>query len=252
MNDLPQDTLSPTSLEQLLLREDLWMGHSQRFTARPVLGTGHEQLNLGLLNRGWPLGSLVEVCQQDMHGEWQLFTPSLLQLSGLIVLVNPPAQPFCQAFIQAGLDLDRLIVVCAPEKSQFIACFIELSRANVDAVLAWQPHEAMTYTELRKCSLAASEGSGLSVIFRPSTAQKQSSPAALRLFSQQVPTGLAITVFKQKGHLQAQQPRPIQLALPDKWQPALAHHALNQHSAADTSSNKPQRLTSVTPFRGKS
>lgn len=227
------------------------MGDSQRFTTRSAVATGYEELNSGLLNRGWPLGSLVEVCQHGMQGEWQLFTPSLLELPGLIVLLNPPAQPFCQAFIQAGIDLERLIIVSATEKSHFIACFIELARASIGAVFAWQPDDVMTYTELRKCLLAASEGSGLAVMFRPSNAQQQSSPATLRLFAQIIPTGLEITVFKQKGHLQKQQARPIVLSLPDAWAPALPHHALNQKHLVVNQDTKPPRLASVTPLRGK-
>jgi protein ImuA len=251
MNNMPPELPTSMSLEQLLLRDDMWMGHSQRFMSRSAVDTGYEELNAGLLNRGWPLGGLVEICQQGMQGEWQLFTPSLLELPGLIVLLNPPAAPFCQAFIQAGIDLERLIVVAAPEKNHFIACFIELARASVGAVMAWQPKAALTYTELRKCLLAASEGTGLSVMFRPSTAQQQSSPAGLRLFAQMIPTGLEITVFKQKGHLQIQQPRPIVLPLPDAWQPALSYHSLNQKTAGSKQTSKPKRIASVTPLRGK-
>lgn len=251
MNEMPPELPANVSLEQLLLRDDMWMGHSQRFTTRAAIETGYEELNTGLLNRGWPLGSLVEVCQQGMQGEWQLFTPSLLELPGLIVLLNPPAAPFSQAFIQAGIDLERLLVVTAAEKNHFIACFIELSRASVGAVLAWQPNESMTYTELRKCQLASAEGTGLSVMFRPASAQQQSSPATLRVYTQIVPTGLEITVFKQKGHLQTQQARPIVLPLPEKWQPVLPYHALNQHAPVTKPDVKPQRLASVTPLRGK-
>ncbi len=239
------------SLEQLLLRDDMWMGHSQRFTTRSAVDTGYEELNAGLLNRGWPLGGLVEICQQGMQGEWQLFIPSLLELPGLIVLLNPPADPFCQAFIQAGIDLERLIVVAAPEKNHFIACFIELARASVGAVMAWQPKASLSYTELRKCLLAAFEGTGLSVMFRPSTAQQQSSPAGLRLFAQMIPTGLEITVFKQKGHLQMQQPHPIVLPLPEAWQAAPSYHSLNQKATGAKQTAKPKRLASVTPLRGK-
>lgn len=229
----------------------MWMGHSQRFTTRAAVETGYDELNTGLLSRGWPLGSLVEVCQQGMQGEWQLFTPSLLELPGLIVLLNPPAAPFSQAFIQAGIDLERLLVVTASEKNHFIACFIELSRASVGAVLAWQPNESMTYTELRKCQLASAEGTSLSVMFRPASAQQQSSPATLRVYAQIVPTGLEITVFKQKGHLQMQQARPIVLPLPEKWQPMLPYHALNQDASANKKTAKSQRIASVTPLRGK-
>ena len=249
MNDMSPKHPNPVSLEQLLLRDDVWMGHSQRFAPRSAVETGYTELDVGLLNRGWPLGSLIEVCQQGMQGEWQLFTPALLEMSGLIVLLNPPANPFCQGFIQGKIDLERLIVVTASEKNHFIACFIELMRANIGSVMAWQPSDSLTYTELRKCLLAASEGTGLSVMFRPSTAQQQSSPAALRLFAQIIPTGLEITIFKQKGHLLMQQPRPIVLALPNSWKPALSYHSLNQKVAGIT--QVPQRLASVKPLRGK-
>lgn len=251
MNDMPPDTPPAVSLEQLLSRDDMWMGHSQRFTSRAALATGHELLNDGLLNQGWPLGSLVEVCQQGMQGEWQLFTPALLEAPGLIAILNPPAEPFCQAFIQAGIDLDRLVVVKAADKSHFIACYIELARASVGAVMAWQPKDSLTYTELRKCALAASEGTGLSVMFRPSAAQQQSSPATLRLFAQLVPTGLEVTIFKQKGHLQTQQARPIVLSMPERWKPALPYYALDQRTEDIAREAKPPRLASVTPLRGK-
>lgn len=252
MNEIPPETPNSVSLERLLLRDDTWMGHSQRFISRSALATGYEELNRGLLNQGWPLGCLIEVCQRGMQGEWQLFTPALLHMPGLIVLLNPPAVPFCQALIQSGIDLERLIVVNAAEKKHFIASFIELTRTTIGSVLAWQPDDAPTYTELRKCLLATAEGKSLSVMFRPSTAQQQSSPAALRVFARIIPGGLEITVFKQKGSLQTQQPRPIVLALPDSWQPALAYHALNQTADGIEQDTKTQRLASVIPLRGKS
>lgn len=251
MNDTPVESPVPITLEQLLLRDDMWMGHSNRFTVRAAVATGHDELNTALLNRGWPLASLVEVCQQGMQCEWQLFIPALLEMPGLVVLLNPPATPFSQAFMQAGIDLDRLIIVNATEKAHFLACFIELTRASLGALMAWQPNASLTYTELRKCQLAASEGSGLSIIFRPSAAQQQSSPATLRLYARIIPTGLEVTVFKQKGHLQMQQARPIVLNLPERWSPALPFHALNQKSAGSQPVGKPKRLASVTPLRGK-
>ncbi|MCK9563405.1 MAG: hypothetical protein M0R02_11890, partial [Bacteroidales bacterium] len=72
------------SLEEILRRDDTWRGRSHRFDARPALDTGHAALNSALLNEGWPLGSLTEVCQQGYQGEWQLFMPALLSgISGL-------------------------------------------------------------------------------------------------------------------------------------------------------------------------
>lgn len=252
MNETPPESSSNVSLEQLLLRDDMWMGHSQRFTARAAVPTGHEDLDGVLLNEGWPLSSLVEVCQAHSQAEWQLFTPALLEVSGLIILLNPPAIPFCQALVQAGIDLERVVVVETATKAHFIACFIELARASVGALLSWQPDDALTYTELRKCQLAASESTGLLFMFRHSSAQQQNSPASLRIFAQIIPSGLELTVFKQRGYLQAQQARPIVVGLPKRWKPVLPYAALYQIAVPGKQANKPPRLATVTPLRGKS
>lgn len=253
MSELPPDEPTSISIEQLLLREDTWLGHSGRFTSRKVVSTGYSGLDDGLMNQGWPLNSLVEVCQSMMQAEWQLCLPALRELPGLVVLLNPPATPFCQAFMQANVDLERLVVVKASDKPDFVACFIELARAGVGTLLAWQPEDQLSYTELRKCSLATTEATGLCIMFRPLEAQQQNSPAGLRVFAQLVPNGLEITAFKQRGFLQTHQPRPVIIPLPDVWQPALPFYALNQKYVA----SKPQpnrRLASVTPLpvRGKS
>lgn len=252
MNEMPPETSSHVSLEQLLLRDDMWMGHSQRFTARAAVPTGHKDLDGVLLNNGWPISSLVEVCQAHSQAEWRLFTPALLKVPGLIILLNPPAIPFCQALVQAGIDLERVVVVEAATKSHFIACFIELARASVGALLSWQPDDALTYTELRKCQLAASESNGLSFMFRHSSAQQQNSPASLRIFAQIIPSGLQLTVFKQRGYLQAQQAKPAMVKLPKRWKPVLPYAALYQIAAPGKQINKPPRLATVTPLRGKS
>lgn len=248
MNESPPNITSVASLEQLLLRDDLWLGDSQRFAKGAAVDTGYDALNDGLLYRGWPLGQLIEVCEQGIQGEWLLFTPALLAVDGLIVLLNPPAAPFSQALIQAGIDLERLLVVNPITKQEFIACFSELSRADVGAVLAWQPNEAMTYTELRKCQLAASEGTGLSVIFRPAAAQQQSSPATLRVYAQLTHEGLSLTLFKQKGYLSTHQPKPVVIEVPDSWKPVLPYHALDQKELPRKSASSHKQLASVTPL----
>ncbi|MEA3299953.1 MAG: diguanylate cyclase [Pseudomonadota bacterium] len=223
------DTPKSLSLEQLLRRDDVWRGRVRRLATRPVVDTGHGELNAELLQGGWPLGALIEVCQPRFQGEWQLFLPALLAIHpGLILLLNPPAEPFSQALIQAGVDLDRLVVVKAAKKSLFIPSFTELARtAACGAMLAWQPEEPLGYTDLRKCLLAASEGAGLYAVFRPSAARRQSSPAPLRLLSQRVAAGLAITLFKQKGLLRQTQPKPLILPLPAPWRALPGHAALD-------------------------
>jgi protein ImuA len=179
------------------------------------------------------------------QAEWLLLSPALLAVGkGLVVLLNPPYQPFAQALIQQGMNLERLLVVETLNKADFLASFIELTRSHAcDAVLAWQPKQALNYTELRKCLLAASDGSGVYWVFRPGAAQQHSSPAALRIAIMLQERALQVTVFKQKGALKSLSP-PILLPLPESWKGLLPHHQLDQIG-------KPQpKVASVTPLRG--
>lgn len=232
MNSEKPNPSKPISLEQLLQRGDVWRGRSQGFVSQAGLDTGHAELNAGLLNEGWPLATLVEICQPGTlqgsvntgavsQAEWLLFTPALQQLKdGYLVLLNPPAIPFAPGLIQAGIDLDRLLVVAAEKKSDFLASFTELARTDICvAIMAWQPKNNLNYTELRKCQLACSDGRGLYLLFRPISVERQSSPAALRLKAKLNFRSLEIQIFKQKGSLNQANNRSIYLPLPETWLP---------------------------------
>jgi protein ImuA len=239
---------SSITLEQLLNRGDIWRGQSQGFAPQQALETGFAGLNAALLNGGWPLGHLIELCQQNfIQSEWLLLNPALLRVGkGFLVLLNPPNMPFAQALIQSGIDLERLLIVEASNKADFLKSFTELTRANAcDAVLAWQPKQFLSYTELRKCSLASSEGQGLYFLFRPASVKEQSSPAALRLLMTLHAQHLQITIFKQKGALKAHS-QPILLPVPDTWQSSLPHHELDQTGSTQPDNTQPKKMVSVT------
>lgn len=220
------------TLEQLFSRGDVWIGQSRRFTPNISLDSGYPSLNGHLLNQGWPLGTLIEVCQEGFNqADWLLFAPSLLRTTnGFIVLLNPPQIPFAHALIQCGLDVDRVLILRVANKAEFLKSFVELCRSDVcEAVLAWQPQQALSYTEMRKCLLAATDGTGLYVAFRPLTVREQSSPAVLRLTLDIKTDDLHVSIFKQKGMLQKED-RVIELRLPEQWQPIVAHHLLDPHA----------------------
>lgn len=255
MNTTPTDT-SDINLEQLLNRSDIWRGDSRAFVPQLAVDSGYADLNASLLNSGWPTRSLVEVCQRGLNQqEWQLLSPALKVGTGYIVLLNPPALPFCQALIQWGIDLERIIIVQITNKADFLASFVELARSeSCEVLLAWQQHQTLSYTELRKCLLATNEGAGLCVLFRPESAQQQSSPATLRLLTEVTSTQVQIKIFKQKGVLQQQQAQPIALPLPKAWKGLLPYHLLDQtvlpgHSGA--SPTKRKSATIVPLKRGK-
>lgn len=252
-------TNSPTdlevNLEQLLNRSDIWRGDLYRPAPQIALDSGYADINTALLNGGWPRSSLIEVCQKGFQQqEWLLFLAALTTARGYIVLLNPPEISFCQAFIQAGIDLERIVIVDTATKADFLASFAELARTQACEILfAWQQHQTFSYTELRKCLLAANEGAGLCVLFRPESAQQQSSPAILRLSTQITSTHIELRIFKQKGILQ-QRSQPISLPLSDALKGFLPYSLLDQtvlpgNSGAATSKRKPAII--MPSIRGK-
>lgn len=227
---MPTDpqTITPLNLEQLLRRGDIWRGHSGHFVRQPVVDSGHPSLNSLLLQGGWPQSCLMELGQAGLgQGEWLLLLPAILQAQGLVVLLNPPAIPFAQGLLQAGVDLERLLVVNAAAKADFVAAWVELARAaSCERLLAWEPSRGLSYTELRKCQLASAEGQGLYWLFRPLARLAQSSPAQLRLRLVQDASALTLELIKQKGGHQSCLNRPVHLPLPEAWQGFLPHARL--------------------------
>jgi cell division inhibitor SulA len=235
MNPTSTDN-NDTALERLLNRTDIWRGDSRLFLPQIALDSGYADINASLVNNGWPTRSLVEVCQKGFQQqELILFAPVLAAGTGYIVLLNPPTLPFCQALIQAGINLERVIVVQVGNKADFLASFVELARTeSCEVLLAWQQHQTFSYTELRKCSLATNEGAALCVLFRPDSAQLQSSPAVLRISTEIRPTDIQLKILKQKGVPQQRQSEPIKLLLPNAWQGLLPYHLLDQTSLDQT------------------
>lgn len=244
---------SDPSLEQLLNRADIWRGDVRILAPQIALDTGYPELNAALLNDGWPRRSLVEVCQKGFNPqEWLLLSPALKAADGYVVLLNPPVMPFCQALIQAGLDLDQIIIVQVSNKADFLASFVELARSESCAVLlAWQQQHNLSYTELRKCFLATNEGAALCVMFRPEHAQQQSSPASLRLLSEITANDIQLRIFKQKGVLQQSLSQAIKLPVPALWKALLPYHLLDQAllpGKSDTS-KAGRKSASILPLR---
>lgn len=227
MNTYIPDQAAPVSIDKILCRDDTWRGEGHPTSAPKVIESSYPALDAALVGGGWPVGGLIEVCQAGWtRQEWLLLQPALQHAGGLIVLLNPPLIPFTQGLLVLGVPVDRVRVVLAPERSDFISCFVEIARTSAcGALLSWQPAHNLSYTELRKCALAASEGSGLYTLFRPAGAQQQSSPANLRLLANTRSQELSVTIFKQRGTLQRD--IEILLSLPDDYMPSLPYHLLD-------------------------
>ncbi|PUA30078.1 MAG: hypothetical protein B0W54_06000 [Cellvibrio sp. 79] len=221
------------NLEQLLQRGDIWRGTKAFVHDNNGEDTGHPALNNSLVHNGWPRASLIEINLQEMgHGEWLLLAPALRNsIQGLQILINPPALPFAQGLLQAGLDLDRLLIINAPAKNDFLAAFVEIARAKACShLLAWQPQQVLNYSEIRKCVLASNDGSGIYWLLRNSHTTSQSSPAHLRLRARIHAEYLEVIITKQKGGDQSLLNNPLELLLPREWMGYQPHASLGTDS----------------------
>ncbi len=208
----------------------MWRGHSQTFTDPGSCSTGHALLDQALLHRGWPLGSLVEICQPPhTQAEWLLLGPVIRQActqGRYTILLNPPSQPYVPGLVQQNIDLNRIILVQAEHKADFVASLVDILRTSVcQLLLCWEPPQGLSYAELRKCQLAAAGHPGFCTLFRHQRQQQQSSPATLRLSTRLDANFLELRLFKQRGKLRN---ATIQLPLPANWQALPAHRQLGQ------------------------
>lgn len=225
---LTTPTVPAPNLEQLLRRGDIWRGHSGHFSEQPTWDTGHPTLNQALLNQGWPVRQLTEVCQAHrQHCEWLLLAPAVRaasQKAQTIVLVNPPARPFAPGLAAQGIDIGQLWWLSAGNKTDFVTSMVTLLKTAYPAiVVGWEPHPMLRYSELRKVQLAAAESAGLCLLFRGAYAQQQNSPASLRLYTQLNSEHLQVIVSKQRGKLHSRQ---AFIELPVQWRALPARHAL--------------------------
>ena len=203
METPPIEPQTSVSLDHLLGRGDIWMGQAKRSTAKVTVSSGNDELDRALAG-GWPVGSLLEVCQEgSLHAEWPLLASAIGNQGGAIFLIDPPMIPFGATLVELGIDLSRVYIVRTASKALFVSAFVELAKSSqCGALLAWQPKESLLYNELRKILLACSDGKGIYTLFRPAGAQKDSSPAGLRMTVGVERRDLKLTIFKQRGMLE--------------------------------------------------
>jgi protein ImuA len=179
----------------------VWRGRELAQAQETTVPTGHAALDAHLPGRGWPLGCLVEVLQeQEQQHVWQLIGPglaSVLASGDPAVLVHPPYQPFGPSLRAQGIAPEKLLCVQAERPaSRLWAAEQALRCADVSAVIAWVPRARNE--ELRRLHLCAQAGQKLLVLFRPVGVRDHSSPARLRLLVQGTER-LEVLLLKRRG-----------------------------------------------------
>jgi len=183
MPESPIATPIATPIDQLLRsRPDLWRG--QQRPARQVIATGRATLDAWLPDGGWPHGRLIELLPEPLgSGELELLLPMLAEQTRQgrpTILAAPPLIPCPQHLEQAGLALERLIIVRSSDQAPW-AAEQSLKSGLCGAVVLWPPPGRIEARTVRRLQLAAESGSApLFVCYRPGQ-EPPPSLATLRL-----------------------------------------------------------------------
>jgi protein ImuA len=181
----------------------LWRGDSLGSHAVSSMPTGFPRLNSELPGDGWPPSVLTELLwTQQGGGEFRLLAPVLKELSRAgktIILLAPPHLVFAPALAQLGIDIRQVLIVQSEKPADRLWAVEQvLKSAHFGALLCWLPQARPEH--LRRLQLAANGSEGLTFVFRPASAQMESSPAPLRLLCQAGPSGqIVVEVIKRRG-----------------------------------------------------
>jgi cell division inhibitor SulA len=220
--------MNPLSLNEVLSRSDLWRGgHFANFadSALPTASTGFNELDAELPGFGWPRGALTELlCDGEGRGETSLLLPGLRELcadDGWLLVVAPPYALQAPAWAQAGIALERTLIVLAPgarsprQRETDAQCALWAAQQGLAsdapaAIVCWSTtNDARAVHRLQ---VAAAAGHSAIFLFRPSRVAASASAAPLRLGLASGEEGcLAVRVLKRRGPPLA---HPLSLALP--------------------------------------
>lgn len=202
--------------------------------------SGHAALDAQLPGGGWPLGALSEILQaQSGRHEWRLLLPALQQAAqrGPLVLVGAPHLPHLPVLASLGIAPERVLRIEARTPAERLWAAEQALRCQeLGALLAWLPQ--VRSEQLRRLQLAAQgnvAAQAAAFVLRPLAAQRESSPAPLRLAVQcGESTQLAVQILKRRGPLLAQPlaldaPLPVLAALkPVRSRPPEPEHAVDR------------------------
>ncbi|MBE0614200.1 MAG: translesion DNA synthesis-associated protein ImuA [Burkholderiales bacterium] len=230
----------PLELDQ---HPGIWRGGELARSACPGIASGFAALDAELPGGGWPCGALTEILpQHEGIGELRILGPALARLASrgkFIAWIAPPYLPYAPALAAAGIALERIVIVkTARDGDSLWAAEQALRSAACGGVLAW-PRD-IRYPQLRRLQLAAEDGRCLAVLFRPTGAVHEPSPAVLRIALATSAGGLALSILKRRG---APLSRPILL-------PAVPPAAANSNTSPGPDLHAVDSLASVATAAG--
>ena len=181
----------------------LWRGTELGAGESDTVATGFAALDAELPGSGWPRCALTEILQpQPSLCEWRLLAPSLRRLAsggGHILLVGPPKRPHAPGLAQLGLPAKSFLWFAADTPSERLWTTEQLVKSNPrGAILAWLPQ--VRAEQLRRLQVHAQSCECPVFLFRPELAQRDASPAPLRVVaSLGIDWQLDVRILKRRG-----------------------------------------------------
>jgi cell division inhibitor SulA/protein ImuA len=178
------------------------------------------------------MGTLSEVLHDVAGiGEVTFLAGALARASSgerMLAWIDPPYLPYAPALANAGLPLERCLVVRPAHREDALwAAEQSLKSGACGAVLLWMesgrtlPEE---YAWMRRLQLAAQAGNSMAVLYRSTAAERLSTPAHLRVVLAREGGTLMIRIPKRRGP-------PLTKAVP------CFGSASNSHPSRSSSSN---------------
>ena len=196
-----------STVAQLVQLPGVWRGGELEHVAHRVVATGFERLDAELPGGGWPMGTLSEVLHDGTGiGEVTFLAGALARAcegERLVAWIAPPYLPYAPAIAQSGIRLDRCMVVRpATREDALWAAEQALKSGACGAVMLWnetQRAQSQEYAWMRRLQLAAQAGDSMAVIYRSTAAERQSTPAHLRVVLAREEGALSIRIPKRRG-----------------------------------------------------
>ena len=182
----------------------VWRGGELEHVVHPVFATGHPRLDAELPGGGWPAGTLSEVLHDGAGiGEVSLLAGALARAAEggrLVAWIHPPHLPYAPALAQAGIPLERCLVVRPADREDALwAAEQALKSGACAAALLWMERFAGEYAWLRRLQMAAGAGRAIAVMFRSTAAEKHSTPSHLRVVLAREEGVLKVRIPKRRG-----------------------------------------------------
>lgn len=238
------------SASKPLLHPGVWRASEFSRDAGQCLAAGYGALAAELPGGGWPCGNLIEfLLARPGIGEMQLLRPALATLPARrsVVLLQPPHVPHIACLTSWRPDPAQTLWLRPKSVADALWAAEQVLKAGTcAALLGWFPQ--IHATALRRLHAAAQGCDILFVALRPAQAERQASPAVLRLALQPAPDGLSLRLVKRRGP-----PRdtPLYLRLRAAPSRAIASNPEFSHAPLDSHSSVPiEPRRAVPPLAG--